>query len=203
MELLIQQQTSKRLIIIITPSLSNNFDLAHAVHWLAEPEALSILYLVLVSEKDNLLEISRNMATMKAVTAANRVSVDVKLAKFGNWLQTLHQITNPMDTLICQEEQTVGVGPFKTLPLGDFLSSHIDLPVQTMVGYYRPFQTMTKKWLREFFVTMVFLGILAGFTWLQIGLDQVLDSPITIIYTLLTFGIEIGLIWAWYKFITR
>jgi len=204
MEYLInEQQTGKRLIVLITNRLVNNHDLAHAIHWMAEPDHDSILYLVLVTENDNLLEISRNMATMKAVTAANRLTVEVKFAKFSSWLTTLSNISRSSDEIICQEEQTVSYKIFKTQPLHEFLSTRIEQPIRTMSGYYHPIQQLAKKGLHEIVSLLVFLSILSVFTWFQIRVEQELNGFMGTFYLVITLFLEFGAFWAWYKFAFR
>lgn len=203
MRLPIEQNRSKRLIVLIADCQANNHDLAHAVHWMADRERRSVLYLVLGDDCENMLEVSRNMATMKAVTSGNRLPVDVKLVGKGYWIDELRKITSPADVILCQEEQTVVNGLFKTIPIGDFLSSHFSAPVRTISGYYHPFQTQAKKWLHEFFALLGFLVIMAVFTWLQIRLDQAFGGPAAKIYVIVMFGVEMGAIWAWYKFAYR
>lgn len=203
MDLLMNQKNSTRLIVLIPECMANNSDLAHAIYWMAEPDNLSVLYLVFVDKGENLLEVSRNMATMKALTSSNKLSVEVKIAKTGHWLDTLSKITEPNDVIICQEELTVANGFLNTMLLGNFLSRHMESPVRILSGYYHPFQSMTKKWLHELFNWIVLIAIIAVFTWLQISLDQAFRDPIAKIHIMISFCIEIGAVWAWYKIISR
>lgn len=203
MRLPIDQKQSRRLIVLIPDCQADDYDLARAVHWMAEGDRLSVLYLVLGDDCENMLEASRNMATMKAVTSGNRLTVDVKLIEKGNWIDELRKIIRPADVILCQEEQTVINGLFKTIPIGDFLSSQFNVPVRTISGYYHPFQTQAKKWLHEFFALLGFLVIIAVFTWLQIRLDQAFGGPLAKIYVIVMFCIEMGAIWTWYKFAYR
>ena len=203
MELRIDQEISKRFIVLITENLVNRGELAHKIHWMATTENMQILYLVLIDNTDNMLAVSRDMATMKALTSANKLEVGATLTETGSWLETLRKIACPGDVIICQEEQMVVNGLFKTIPIRDFLSSHLNSPVRTISGYYPPMQIQTKKWLYEVFGFLGFLIILAGFTWLQIRLDQALDDLTGKIMVMVTFCIEMSAIWAWYKFTYR
>lgn len=203
MEFVVDEKQSKRLIVLITDCMVNDRELAHAIHWMAFDENLPVLYLVLVHDNENMVAAARDMATMKAVTAANRLLVEAKLIGTGHWLETLRETAEPGDVIVCQEEQTVGSGLFKTIPISPFLSSQLNSPVRTISGYYHPIQTKTKNWFHQFFAVLGFLVILSLFTWLQIRVNGVLDGTEAKIFLTLTFCIEMSAIWAWNKFTYR
>jgi hypothetical protein len=194
---------SKQLIVVIHEDLANNSNLAQAIHWMGANENCSILYLVLVERLENMLTISRNMATMKAVTSANGLHVSAKTVLSTDWLKTLEKVIRPNDIIVCQEEQTVLNGRFKPKSLGDYLSVKFNNPIHTMSGYYHPVQTMAKKWIHELIGLMGILVILGVFTWLQINGENALDDPYASIYIMITFIIEMGLVIVWHKFIFR
>ncbi len=191
---------SKQLIVVINEDLANNSKLAQAIHWMGTNDNCSILYLVPVERLENMLTVSRNMATMKAVTSANRLQVSAKTVLSEDWLKTLKKVVGPDDIIVCQEEQTVLNGRFKPEALGDYLSEKFNNPVQTMSGYYHPVQTMAKKWMHELIGLMGLLVILSVFTWLQIKVDEALVDPYGSIFIMITFMIEMGAIIIWHKF---
>ena len=178
MEKLIDQQVSKRIIVLISACLINNQNLSHEIYKMTDHENLSVLYLVFTDDSDDLLEISRNMATMKAVTSSNNLSVDVMTIKIDRWLDVLRDITNPNDIIVCQEEQTVINGHFKTVPISDYLLKNFDVPVIIMKGFYHLDKAPVKKWLHEVAGDIGFLVILAIFTWLQINFEQALTDKL-------------------------
>jgi hypothetical protein len=203
MDHLTQKNTSNRLIVVMDDCLSNNDELAHAIFRMAERENKSVLYLVLVDDPNNLLTVSRNMATMKAVTSANKINVEVQISKTDYWWETLAKAAGDRDVIVCQEEQIVKSGLFETIPLKDFISSRIKIPVRTLSGFYHPFQAKAMKWLHELVGLLGFLGIMAFFTWLQIDLDQSLHGVIKNIYIVITLIFEIGAIWIWFRLAYR
>jgi hypothetical protein len=203
MEKVAETPIYKQLIVVINEDLANNSKLAQAIHWMGANDNCSILYLVPVERLDNMLTVSRNMTTMKAITAGNRLQVSVKTVLSEDWLKTLKKVVKPNDIIVCQEEQTVVNGRFKPEALGDFLSEKFNNPVQTMSGYYHPVQTMAKKWLHELIGLLGVLVILGVFTWLQITVDKALADPYASIYIMITFMIEIGLVIIWHRLTFR
>jgi len=191
---------SRRLIVVFPDYMLGKNDLAQEVYWMAEREELSVLYLVLVDETNNMLSVSRNMATMKAVTSGNKLLVEGKIVEFSNWFDILKQTANPTDIILCQEEQTIIDDSFKTIPIKDYLSNHLTSPVRTISGYYLSKKTRQEKWFPETFAWFGFLIILAVFTWMQISLDQALEGSLSTITLAFTVLVEGGVIWYWYKF---
>lgn len=203
METNIDQKLSERFVVLITNRMANNYALAHAVHWMAIRENLPVLYLVLVDDNENMLAAARDMATLKAVTAANRLLVEVNLTDTRDWFETLRKITRPGDVIICQEEQMVVNGLFKTIPISDFLSGHLNSTVRPISGYFLPIQTKIMKRFPEIFALFGFLIILAFFTWLQIRVDLEFDGTLAKIFVMIAFCLEMGAVWAWNKFSYR
>ena len=200
METTLAQTKTIRLIVVMDDCQANDQDLAHAIYWLARQENLTVLYLVLVEDHDNGMAVTRDMATMKALTAANKLQVEVSLIEKGDWSKILRKILCPGDVVICQEELTIVNGLSKPIPVSEYLSTHLKVPVHRISGFYHPSLECPKKRLPEFIKSLGFLVILAVFTWLQIKLDLLLDGWVQYMFIITTFCIEMGVIWNWYKF---
>lgn len=191
------------LIVLISDDMANNSNLAHKIYWMAEHDNMAVLYLVLVEGKEESITISRSMATMKAVTSANRLFVEVQQTDKTLWLETLHQTICPGDIIICLEEHTIGNGMLKSIPVREFLASHLDTPVRSISGFYQLNFNRQRTWLCEASTLLGYLVIIALFTWLEIRLDQALDGPLARLLIMTTFCFEMGAFWAWYKFDSR
>lgn len=203
MNLIIDQIPARRLVVVITDHVVNNKELAHHIYWLASHKQLSVLYLVLVEDSENLLAVTRDLVTMKAVTSANSLQVEAKAIDVGNWLAVVQKVVHSEDIVLCQEEQMVVSGLFKTVPISEFLSSHLNVNVRTIPGFSRSIDTSSKNSVNEFFALIGFLCIIALFTWLQIRLDQALDGTLAKIIIMITVSLEIAAVWAWNKFTYR
>lgn len=199
MEKLIERQNSGRVIVPISTRQINNQALSHAVYKLSEHQFLSVLYLVLADESDDLLEISRDMATMKAVTSSNKLSVDVMTIENDTWLDVLREIANPKDLIVCQQDQTVIDGNFKTIPIADYLTKNFDIPVYLMKDLNQHRKDRMINILHEIAGDLGFLVIISIFTWLQLDLEKALSVNLAQILISGTFILEVALIWAWYK----
>jgi hypothetical protein len=194
------QTITKRLIVVIDDCQANDQDLAHAVYWLACQENQAVLYLVLVADRENQMAVFRDMTTMKAITAANRLQVDVSLVEKNEWLNGLRNIVCPGDLIICQQEHTFASSLSQPTSISEYLSSNLMVPVHTISGFYHPRQECVKKQVPEFVSLLGYLVILATFTWLQVKLDLLLNGWVQTVLILTAFCIEMGAVWIWNKY---
>lgn len=193
----------KRLIVLVPDSLENNMDLAHKIHWLALRERCEVFYLALVDDEEQLLAMSRSIATMKAVTAGNWLIVNSKVTETKHWLSALRDIFAPGDIIVCHAEQSVQAGLFRTEPISDFL--HRALHARTIVidGFYHPAQVQVRRWFHELWYWAGFLFIIALFFAIEITLDQAIQGAGRILLLMLVLCIEFGAVLAWNNYSRR
>ncbi len=191
------QENKKRLIVLVPDCLADNLGMAHKIHWMAIRDACEVYYLTLVDDYEKMLAVSRGIATVKAITAGNWLVVNSRVTETKEWLKALRDIYRPGDIIVCQEEQLVNQGPFKTMPVSEFLRETFHAPVYTISGFYHPEQVQVRHWLVSLLFWLGCLVILGVFTLLEIQMDQ-LAQGITRV-TVLTFLVlfEVGAIWTW------
>lgn len=187
----------ERLIVLLPESLAGNLSFARKIHWLAAKERKDVLYLTLLDDADNGLSISRRMATMKAVTESNLIRVGSVHVVSSRWMGKLREVLRPGDTVVCHEEQVVNAGFLKTIPLFVFLSKEIDAPIITVKGYYHPQRVEMGSWLRKFIFWLGALGILGGFSLIELLANDSLSGAVNKIVLTALIGIEFGAVWIW------
>jgi hypothetical protein len=193
------QETAKRFVVLLPDYLEGNFDLAQKIHRMAARDNCPVLYLTMIDDDEEMLTVSRSMATLKAQTAGNRLVVESLVTNSSDWLKTLEAVYRPGDVLVCQEEDKIVSPSFQTVPVGDFLAGYLHAPVTSMPALYRPDPSRFKQVFLEFFPLIGFLVIAAVFTWLEILLDRALDGSLRTILVTLVFCIEVAAFLAWYK----
>lgn len=132
---------------------------------------------------------------MVALTSSSMALVNSKLVSTQEWYEALREIYHPGDILVCQEEQTVKAGFFKTLAVREFLKTTLNPPIRTMSGYYPPWQVQTRRWLRSLLVWAGFLVVIILFGLLEIQIDQGTQGVARTVLFLLALGFEFGAIW--------
>ena len=187
----------KRLIVLLPESLAGNIKLAHQINWLTGLKQYDVLYLTLMEDETNPLDVSRRMATMVAATVGEPMHVSSKLVSRDNWLNALRKIYQPGDALICQTEQSVKAGFLKAVSMQDYLEEALQVHVQTISGYYHPGQERVRQWLLGMLFWVVCIAILAIFSLLEIQIDRTVDGVARITLLLLTMSVEFGALIAW------
>lgn len=186
-----------RLIVLMPACLTANFALARKVHWMASREQCEVLYLTLVDDREDWLLMSRNMATMEAVTSANILTVHSKLTKTDAWLEKLHEVYRPGDTVVCHAEQTVRVGRFQTEPVSAYLSQILTPSLKVLEGFYQPRRVQLADWLAKLLFWLGFFLIVAVFSVLEVQLDQALHGSARMLLLAIVMLFEVGAVWAW------
>jgi hypothetical protein len=191
----------KRLIVLLPEYLAGNLELANKVYWLGIREHREILYLTLVDESERRLTVSRSMATMRAVTSGNGMPVTAVLIETSTWINALKGIFRPGDVIVCQDEQTVKDGFFRTIPLRDFLVESFDTTVIPLSGFYQPQNLQVKTWLKEMVFWAGALFLMAGFFTIDIHFARYATGIARTALAIIGIALELGAILAWSRII--
>ena len=194
----VEEQIKPRLIVLITADQTGNTHLANKIHWIADRESREVLYLIIINEDEDTLSVDRTVTTMKAITATNRLAVESVLVGADAWLDQLEKMLHPGDIVVCQEEQTVLDGAFKQVPVGKYLSTEIEAPVQVVSGVYRVVSSPAGKRFQELGFFAGFLVIAGLFCWLQIRIESAFPDAQSLLLIFITFLVELGAILAWH-----
>jgi hypothetical protein len=192
----IEQSNGRRMIVFVPEGITDLGSLAHKIRWMALSDHFDILYLALVDNAEKTLSVSRQMATLKAITSESWLKVTVKTTPVGEWEKNIKEIYQPGDVIVCHAEQFVKTGFLKTTPIQDYLGNLLNAPTRLISGFYHPLKAQTKNWIRSFLFWAGCLVVLAVFTLLEIQMDQSTHgSARVIILTILAF-FEVGFFWA-------
>lgn len=184
----------KRLIVLLPESLAGSTDLAHQINWMASLQSFDVLYLPMVEEDSNPLDISRRMATMVAATIGEPMQVSSRVIARRGWLDSLRGIYQPGDLLVCMAEQSVSTGFLRAVGMQDYLQSILQIPCRAVSGYYRPVHDRARQILLRMVFWLVALAILVGFTIVEINIDQSLHGFMRISLLILVVSLELGIL---------
>lgn len=192
-----QVKSRPRLIVLMPACVDHSIELAHQIHRMASGEDRDVLYFTLEDDHDDGLRRTREMATLKAVTAGSRLEVSWLSAGSDDWLSTLQTVARPEDVVVYHTEQQVNTGLFRRVGIRNVLKDSIPSPVRPVSGYYQPDKRLVKGWPGELLFLAGFLSILAVFTWLEIWVGQSNEGIAGLILVFLIFCIQCGMLWAW------
>ncbi len=187
----------QRLIVLLPESLAGSMNLAHHIYWLASREQCNVLYLILMEDEANRLSIMRRMATMAAATTGEPPRVFSRLVPREDWLSVLKTTIQPGDVVVCQAEQNVASGLLKTRSMQEYLEEDLQISCRVLSGFYHPGRELTRQWVLGFIFWVGCLLILAGFTLLEIKIDEVVQgfARIGLLFVVICF--EFGSLLAW------
>ncbi len=117
----------------------------------------------------------------------------------GRWLQKLDEILRPEDSIVCHELQYVRQGPFKSLAVAEFLKSAVANEIILVKGYYRPQKAMVMEWIRSTVFWLGSLGILGGFTLLELQVTISLKGASNKLALAAILALEFSAVWIWNK----
>ncbi len=195
-----EQGKKKRLIILLPVNLANSMELAHMVHWKAFQENMEVVYFTIENDENDLLDLTRDMATLKAVTSGNLLNVQWVHAARKDWLNRLRAIYQPGDEMMCDQDQCVEDGLTRNVKLAEFIYKTLAVNVHQVPGLYSRSEPPKKKLGNSLITATGFLLIIAFFTYLQSQTDQYMPGTVGLIVVLIFLGIEVGAILAWNDF---
>lgn len=187
----------KRLIVLLPESLAGSTALAHQINWMAGLQPFDVLYLTMVEDETNPLDVSRRMTTMVAATIGEPLHVYSKLISRRAWLSTLRETFQPGDMLVCMAEQSVKTGFMQAVTMQEYLQDVLQLPCRTVRGFYHPAHDHARQWLLRALFWLVAMATLVGFTMVEINIDQSLHGFARIILLILATGLELGILSFW------
>jgi len=192
-----------RLIVLLPESLAGNLEFAQMIHRMAVKDKKDVLYLTLLDNNDNPLGVSRQVATMKAITESNLIRARSVQIPASHWFGKLQDIFRPGDIVVCHEEQVVKQGFLKTIPISDFLSSAMRMSIITVNNYYHPQRIQIKSWLLTILFWVGALVILAGFSLLEVQANMAFPGSVNKLVLAALLIVEFSMVWAWNQIIHR
>lgn len=168
----ILQVEKGRMIVLVPESLVPDTQMMNQIYAMARRENREVYYLALVDNEAEMLTAARTLATLKALVSGGGISAASRVVESARWLEALREIYRPGDSIVCQAEQTVRSGFFRTAPASEFLRAELQAPVRTLAGYYHPVRAQLQQWLGGLVYWAGVLAIIGAFFFLEITLDR-------------------------------
>lgn len=134
------------LIVLVPEALAGSQDLAREATSRAAHEQRNILYLALVDSLKTMSRVSSGIAKMKDTSEGNGVRAFYRLTETNRWLETLREVYQPRDEILCNQEQIVRSSFMRTTPVSEFIHSALNAPTLIVSGYYHPRQDQAREW---------------------------------------------------------
>jgi hypothetical protein len=193
-------KNSNRLIVLIPEYCDDDNNIMQNISKLGKIEKRKILLVAVADSENQMKLLSQRIAKYKSFLSTINIEVSSTFTASDSWVKSLKEIYHPGDTIICQAEQSVIDNRFKSVPISEFLTNHIQATVHSVAGNQCTHKAVSKKDLYEIFWLLGFLLIITLFTWMEIKLDIVFHGSQQTILEMISVVIECLLLWLWYIF---
>ena len=182
-----------RLILVVPPGEVDLNALTARIWELAKAAGARVSLLGLYDHPAQELELRRRLATMSAMVNSSEVRADAEVVRGNDWVTAVRSRLRSGDMVVCCAEPG---GGSMAKPMRQILESNLDAPVTILSGL-TPEEKAPSKWGAQILAWAGSLGILVGFFWLQIRMDQMPKDIGRTLLLLLTIPVEVWLIWIW------
>lgn len=185
----------RRLIALIPAAELDDAELARRIGDLAATLESPVLLLGLYQHTSDEALLRRQMVTIAAVLRSHKINVKVRVEPGRDWVAAVRAVVRPGDSIACITEQEAGL---PRRPLSLILSSGLgsSVHVLSLPGPVAPVPPR-KSLLAEIVAWGGVIGIVLGFFWLQVQIEQLPKDWAHGALLYLSIIVEIALIWAW------
>ncbi len=184
---------SVRRLIVLVPDLE--WDYIPAIHriWeLANAQHARVLLLSLCTDSKQELSLRRALVILCAMLQDGRIPVETNVEIGTNWVDVVKRNYRTGDMIVCFAEQHTGL---LHKPLSHILKSNLTIPVYIVSGVHIP--KPKSIWLAQVTAWLGSIGIIAGFSLLQVEIMQAPEGWFQNVLLILSIIPEFWLIWVW------
>ena len=184
---------ARRLIVLIADAEADYTPAVGHVWELAKAQGGRVQFLGLCRDATEEPGLRRQLVTLSALVRDDEVSAEVRLEIGSKWVSALRSDLRAGDMIVCFAEQRVGLAH---RPLSQILESSLNAPVYILPDFHPQEHPLSNR-IRQTTAWLGSIGIILGFFWLQVKLDQLPKDWAHTVLLLLSIPLEIGLIVAW------
>ncbi|SRR6266508_317255 len=182
-----------RRLVVLVPDLEWEFIPAiHRIWELADRQHACVLLISLCKDPRQELSLRRALIILCAMLQDGRIPVETNVEIGTNWVDVVRRHYQTGDMIVCFAEQRVGL---LQKPLNQILESNLIIPVYVVSGVYIPKPKSNR--LAEVTAWLGSIGIIAGFSLLQVKIMQVSEGWFQTLLLILVVIFETWLIWVW------
>jgi hypothetical protein len=192
---------AQRLVVLVPAGLHSEAALAARIFEVAQPRGLNVLYLGVVARPEDEPRLRQRLALLAAGTRDNHaVKCEYRLAVGLSWLAWLRKNTQPDDLIVCHREQRLRRA-WRALPLAEPLAAILRVPVVELEGLSVVEDHPLGEPVRTLLFWLGALLVLAGFFWVQVGIQGQTQAWVQSILISATVVVEFIVLTAWYRWL--
>lgn len=183
----------RRLIVLVPDAESDYTPVVHRIWELAKAFGGRVQFLGLCNDAAQEPSLRRQLVTLSALVGDGSVSAESKIESGSNWLNAVKSNWREGDVLVCFTEQRAGT---RRRPLSQLLESNFAATIYVLNDLAQPDRAQS-NWKSVAMAWAGSIGILLGFFWLQVKIDQASSNWVGMAVLILSIPVEILLIWIW------
>jgi len=183
----------RRLIVLVPDTESDYTPVVHRIWELANAFGGRVQFLGLCNDAAREPSLRRQLVTLSALVGDGTVSVESKIESGSNWLNAIKSNWHEGDVLVCFAEQRAGM---RRRPLSQLLESNFAATTYVLDDLSQPDRAQS-NWKSAAMAWAGSIGILLGFFWFQVKIDQVSSNWVGMAMFMLSILVETLLIWIW------
>ena len=178
-------------LVVVVPDVGEPALLASRIHQMAQARRQDVLMIGVASQFLSEAELRRKLTPLAAFLQDAGTMVQIRVERGLDWIPGFQSLLGDNDLLACRVDEDLPAAWERGMEL---LATRLGRPVYTITDCgspspHRPrLAARLAPWLGS-------IAIILGFAWLQIGLGQRGDDPVTMAWLLLSVVVEVGLIW--------
>ena len=185
--------TSRRLLVVVSDTDIDPSAAARRILEVADVFKSPILFLGLCGDKTQEPGLHRQLITLSAMLRDEHVPFEIKVESGKDWLDNVRSHWREGDVLVCFSGQRAGT---RRIQLGPLLQSNFRSTVYVLDTGVQP-ERAPSNWASTSLAWTGSIGILSGFLWLQIRIEQASSSWVGTAMLALSIFVEICLVWIW------
>jgi hypothetical protein len=185
---------TQRLIVLVPAGEVDEHALARRVWELAASSGLSVLYLALSPDADQVSTQCLRLVNLAALTSYPRVRADTNVHSEKNWSKVLRRTLQPGDLLVClAADRTPGI--FQRQALAKRLAVELSVTVYQLGGLQVKPAPSSHHWLKDVLAWAASITLIALFFWLQVWIDPTSARPQATFLLYLSILVELYGLW--------
>lgn len=182
-----------RRLIVLVPAEADYSAVAGRVWELANAFGGRVQFLGLCNDAAREPGLRRQLVTLSALVGDGTVSVESKIEFGSNWLNAVKSNWREGDVLACFTGQRAGM---QRIPLSQLLESNFAATIYVLDDLSQPDRAQS-NWKFAAMAWAGSIGIILGFFWLQVKINQNSSSSMSMALLMLSIPVEILLILVW------
>jgi hypothetical protein len=187
----------KRLLVVVPNMDVDEAQLSRKIWTLASNYNLDVLIISVVNNPEESMSASRRLTTLAAMIRDSHFKIEKQVIFSHSWDKALRPFWRQTDLILCPAETQHYNFWGRDVPLSQFLSDRLKVPVYTFSGLYQSSVNRLPFWLRKIPFWLGFLLIVAAGFYFESDVDQTTLGWVGQILLIFVVILEISLLYIW------